>query len=66
MTAMMKAKAIDESMLHELEHVEAGEQSNPLATLWLAALGLMLGATLICTVVLMAWPLVAQYASKLH
>jgi len=62
--AMMKAKAIDQSMLHELENVE--EKTNPLATMWLVTLGMLLGATLICTVVLMAWPIVAQYAAKMH
>ena len=61
---MMKAKAIDYEMAHEIEEVK--EKSNPLATLWLATLGLLLGATLVCTVVLMAWPIVAQYAAKLH
>lgn len=39
---------------------------NPFATVWLAILGLVLGATLLCSAVLMAWPIVAQYAAKLH
>ena len=65
MTAtMIKARTVDQVM--NLEEVEATEKSNPFATAWLCVLGLVLGATLLCTAVLMAWPIVAQYAARLH
>ena len=64
MTAMMKAQTVDQTM--NIEMAEATEKSNPFATAWLCVLGLVLGATLLCTVVLMAWPIVAQYAATLH
>ena len=65
MTAtMMKARSVDQVMNAEL--AKDTEKSNPFATAWLCVLGLVLGATLLCTVVLMAWPIVAQYAAKLH
>ncbi len=65
MTAtMMKAGNVDQVMKAEM--VEATEKSNPFATAWLVILGLILGATLFCSAVLMAWPIVAQYAAKLH
>ncbi len=65
MTRMMaKAQTVDQAMSFEVD--EAAEKSNPFATAWLCILGLVLGATLLCTAVLMAWPIVAQYASRLH
>jgi hypothetical protein len=42
------------------------EKSQLLATAWLVILGLVFGASLLCTAVLLAWPLVAEYASKLN
>ncbi len=64
MTAMMKAQTVDHTMSTEM--TEATEKSNPFATAWLCVLALVLVATLLCTVVLMAWPIVAQYAATLH
>jgi len=65
MTAtMMKARTVDEVM--SVETAEVSERSNPLANLWLGVLGLVLGTTLLCSAVLMAWPIIAQYAAKLH
>jgi len=61
--AMMKARCLEQARNIETAEREA---SNPLATVWLCILGLLLGATLICTVVLMAWPIVAQYAAGMH
>jgi len=37
--------------------------SNPLANIWLGFLALCLLGTLFCTVVLLAWPIVAQIAA---
>lgn len=65
MTAtMMKERTVDE--VTSVEMAEVTERSNPFATAWLTILGLVLGATLLCSAVLMAWPIVAQYAAKLH
>ncbi len=48
-----------------IDHVEVNDQAvaNPLANLWLGFLAVCLGATLFCTVVLLAWPIVAQMAA---
>lgn len=62
--AMMKARTVEE--VGTIEMAEATERSNPFATAWMVVLGLVLGATLLCSAVLMAWPIVAQYAAKLH
>lgn len=62
--AMIKARTIDEVMVEEMSEVRT--QSNPLAAVWLAVLALVLGATLICSAVLLAWPIVARYAAQLH
>lgn len=65
MTAtMIKARTVDE--VASIESSDVAEKSNPFATAWLCVLGLVLGVTLFCTAVLMAWPIVAQYAAKLH
>lgn len=48
-----------------IDQVEINEQAttNPLANLWLGFLAVCLGATLFCTAVLLAWPIVAQMAA---
>jgi hypothetical protein len=49
-----------------LENAEVVEQhavqaaSNPLANLWLGLMAVCLGGTLLCTVVLVAWPIIAS------
>ncbi len=62
--AVIKAGTVEEVGL--MEKAEVAEKSNPLANLWLGVLGLVLGATLLCSAVLMAWPILAQYAAKMH
>lgn len=37
--------------------------TNPLANIWLGFLAVILTATLFCTAVLMAWPIIAQMAA---
>lgn len=57
-----------------MKHVATADQavasesakSNPIANLWLLFLALVLGGTLLCTAVLMAWPIVAQMAAKMN
>jgi len=49
-----------------LENAEVVEQhaeqaaSNPLANLWLGLMAVCLGGTLLCTAVLVAWPIIAK------
>jgi len=44
-----------------IENVHSEEQaSNPLANLWLGLMGICLGGTLLCTAVLVAWPVLAS------
>jgi len=38
---------------------ESKESTNPFANIWLTFLGVMLIGTLLCTLVLVAWPVVA-------
>ena len=52
-------------MAHTIAHNQIEDQamevtSNPWANAWLAVLGLCLLGTLICSAVLMAWPIVAH------
>jgi len=61
---MVKERTMDESS--SLEMVETTEKSELFANSWLLILGLVLGATLFCSAVLIAWPIVAQFASKLN
>jgi hypothetical protein len=60
----MKAQAIKrEEVLknrYELAADEVREKSNPLANVWLAVLGILLIGTLLCTAVLVAWPIIAN------
>ena len=48
------------------EIAEETVKSNPFATAWLVFLGVVLGVTLFCSVILMAWPIVAQFAATLR
>jgi len=45
-----------------IENVHSEEQvaSNPLANLWLGIMAVCLGGTLLCTAVLVAWPIIAN------
>lgn len=53
------------SIVATIDQVQIKEEatSNPLANLWLGFLAVCLGATLFCTAVLLAWPIVAQMAA---
>lgn len=42
----------------QIETVETN--TNPLANIWLGILGTFLGGTLLCTTVLVAWPILAK------
>ncbi len=51
------------SSIEQTEIVEqSAEQatSNPLANLWLGIMAVCLGGTLLCTAVLVAWPIIAK------
>jgi hypothetical protein len=61
---MTATRTVDQVM--SVEMAKGTEMSNPFATAWLCVLGLILGSTLLCSAVLMAWPIVAQYAANLH
>ena len=60
----MKAHAIKhEEMMkkhYDLAADNAVEKSNPLANVWLFVLGTLLVGTLLCTAVLVAWPILAH------
>lgn len=44
----------------QLAENTAAESSNPLANMWLIVLAVLLGGTLLCTAVLVAWPILAN------
>ena len=46
--------------LHAADRAEAKEHSNPFANAWLVVLAVLLGGTLFCTAVLVAWPILAK------
>ena len=60
----MKAQAIKREQVLEkhfdLAADKAVEKSNPLANVWLFVLGTLLVGTLLCTAVLVAWPIIAN------
>jgi len=60
----MKAQAIKrEQMLEkhfDLAAEKVTEKSNPFANVWLFVLGTLLVGTLLCTAVLVAWPIIAN------
>jgi len=60
----MKAQAIKREQILEkhfdLAADKATEKSNPLANVWLFVLGTLLVGTLLCTAVLVAWPIIAN------
>ncbi len=47
------------STFEQIKNIEQGTTSNPLANLWLGLMSACLGGTLLCTVALVAWPLIA-------
>lgn len=49
-----------EEIAKEVVFTESVESSNPLANVWLLVLATLLGGTLFCTVVLVAWPILAK------
>ncbi len=44
----------------QLAESTTAESSNPLANMWLVVLAVLLGGTLLCTAVLVAWPILAS------
>lgn len=57
----MEATARTEQILKQAHIDQAvSESSNPLANIWLFVLATLLGGTLLCTVVLVAWPIIAK------
>ncbi len=54
------------AIAHTMENAEVVEHSteqaasNPLANLWLGLMAVCLGGTLLCTAVLVAWPIIAS------
>ena len=52
------ARAFENSEVAEQQAVQA--VSNPLANLWLGIMAVCLGGTLLCTAVLVAWPIIAN------
>jgi len=50
------------SIATTLENAQIAEQasSNPLANIWLGLMAVCLGGTLLCTAVLVAWPIIAN------
>lgn len=57
----MEATVMNEQALEAAQaETNAAEVSNPLANIWLLFLGTLLGGTLLCTAVLVAWPIIAN------
>ena len=54
--AIMNSQELSESTI-------SSQAVNPLANIYLGFLALCLGTTLFCTVVLMAWPIIAQMSA---
>ena len=52
------ARNFENAEVVEQQAVQAA--SNPLANLWLGLMAVCLGGTLLCTVVLVAWPIIAS------
>ena len=50
------ANAIESAQVEQI----AETSSNPMANIWLGFLAACLGGTLLCTAVLVAWPIVAK------
>jgi hypothetical protein len=60
---MTNSYATNNGQVQIEEQIISQVASNPLATLWLGFLAVILLATLSCTAVLMAWPIIAQMAA---
>jgi|GEM_PF-616278 len=60
----MKAQAIKHEQSlekhYDLAADEAKEKANPFANIWLFVLGTLLVGTLLCTAILVAWPIIAN------
>ena len=56
-TVAKREEIVEEAHLAESA---AAESSNPLANVWLFVLAVLLGGTLLCTAVLVAWPIIAK------
>lgn len=51
---------------HPWSAAEKNVSPNRFANLWLLILGLIMALTLLCTGILVAWPILARIASKLN
>ncbi len=60
---MTNSYAVNNVQVQIEDQIDSQVASNPLANLWLGFLAVILGATLFCTTVLMAWPIIAQMAA---
>lgn len=57
----MEATVARENVLEQAHtEISIGEATNPLANMWLVVLATLLGGTLFCTAILVAWPIVAK------
>lgn len=60
----MKATVMNEQVLEQAHAEMAADTANPLANIWLFVLATLLGGTLLCTAVLVAWPIIANLVSN--
>jgi hypothetical protein len=61
MEDIMEATLRNEQALNETQvKTVAAQATNPLANVWLLLMGVMLVGTLLCTAVLVAWPIIAS------
>ncbi len=60
---MTNSYAANNGQVQIEDRIDSHVASNPLANLWLGFLAIILVATLFCTAVLMAWPIIAQMAA---
>ncbi len=60
---MTNSYAVNNVQVQIEDQIDSQVASNPLANLWLGSLAVILVATLFCTAVLMAWPIIAQMAA---
>jgi len=56
--ASANVTTIDQAQIQEISAEQAS--TNPLASIWLGLMAVCLGGTLLCTVVLVAWPIIAN------
>ena len=60
----MNATMMNKQAVELTNELSVAKASNPLANIWLLFLGTLLGGTLLCTVVLVAWPIIAHLVAK--